>query len=120
MDNLENNKEFVKRACQDVLVGANTTKEIFEQYISEDSIQYINGEKLNFDDFLKHSIKLKLDLSPTKVTFRYIVAEHDKVCTIHVIHGSDSSGMPFKKQVNALFHIKEGKIVLCDALTLLI
>ncbi len=48
------------------------------------------------------------------------MAENDKVCTVHVAQGIKDDGNLVRTQVNALFQIKQQKIILCNELTHLI
>ncbi|MCP4473361.1 MAG: ester cyclase [Gammaproteobacteria bacterium] len=117
MNTLTENKEIIKNAFQDVLIDINTTEQSIKQYFSEDYIQYVNGKKLTFNEFVKHVFKLKSILSSIEIEFKYIVAENDKVCTVHVAQGIKNNGNLVRTQVNALFQIKKQKIILCDELT---
>ena len=60
---------------------------------------------------------LKRVMKSLKVTFRYLIAEGDKVATVHIVEGEKTNGTKIKAQVNAVSQIRDGKVVHCDELT---
>ncbi len=56
MNILIENKNIIKNSFRDVLINSNsnTIEKSIEKYFSEDYIQYVNGKKLTFNEFVKH------------------------------------------------------------------
>ncbi len=80
----------------------------------------VDGKKLKYADFFAHMETLKNTMKSLNVTFKYMVVEGDKVATIHEVNDIKKDGSHVSIQVNALFQIKDKKIVLCNELTHLI
>ena len=114
------NKQFIKDAFKNVLENSNVTEEICSKYFSKNYIQYTNGKKLTFPEFVQHALQLHSMLSQVKITLKYIISEDDKVSTVHIFEGVKQDKTHIKTQVNSIYQIKNNKIILCDKLTHLI
>jgi ketosteroid isomerase-like protein len=114
---MKNNKQILKAAFAEVITSTNPTEELCAKYFSRDYVQYVDGHRLDFNGFVKHMIEQKKVVASVKVTFKHMVEEGDKVATVHLIDATKKDGGKVEGQVNALFQIKNGKIVLCDELT---
>lgn len=113
-------KQFIQETFLNVIENMNATEKTYAKYFSKDYIQYVDGKKLNYSDFVTHMKAQKSVMKSIKVTFKHIVAEGDKLATIHIVNGIKKDGSRIEAQVNALFQIKNNKIILCDELTHLI
>lgn len=114
------NKQLIKNVFRDIFSNLDFTEETCEKYFSINYIQYVDGKKLDYDKLIKHLMNLKSTLHKIKITFKHIISEHDKVSTIHIVNATKKNGVVCKVQVNAMFQIKNQKIILCDELTHLI
>lgn len=110
-------KQFIQDAFKAIIVDTNATDETYSTYFSKDYIQYVDGKELNYKGFVQHMKALKAALYSATVSFRHIIAEDDKVSTVHVINAIKKDGRKVVAQVNALMQIEDEKIVLCDELT---
>lgn len=113
-------KNFIQQVFQQAVEDMNATEVTYSKYFSKDYIQHVDGKKLTYSDFVAHMKTLKSVMKSIKVTFKYLLAEGDKVATVHLIDGVKKDGSIVRAQVNALFQISANKIVLCDELTRLI
>lgn len=113
-------KAFIKEAFSEVFENMNSTEKMYAKYFSPNYVQYVDGKRLNYHDFVDHMKALKSTLKSAKITFKYMVVEGDKIATVHMAEGIKKDGKFVESQVNALFQIKNRKIVLCDELTHLI
>ncbi len=113
-------KQFIQAAFNNVLENLPLADSVCDKYFSKNYIQYVDGKKLNYDDFILHLKMLQLKMKSIKITFKHIIVEDDKVATLHIVDGIKNDGEEVKVQVNALMQVQEGKIILCDELTHLI
>lgn len=112
-----NNKSLITESFRNIVENMNVDEKIYEKYFSPDYVQYVDGKEFNYSDLIHHMKAQKGVINSAKVTVKYIVAEQDKVSTIHIVEGVTKDGKAFKVQVNALFIIRDNKIILCDELT---
>ena len=113
-------KAFIEEVFNNVLEDTNATERAYEKYFSKDYIQRVDGKVLNYSDFVKHMQAQKAVLKSLKITFKYIIVEGDKIATVHIVDGVKKDGGIIEAQVNAVFQIKNKKIILCDELTRMI
>ena len=113
-------KTLIKQAFIDLLEKKGADEKTCEKYFSKQYTQYVDGKVLNFDEFVKHMKMLMMTIKSAKVDFKHIIAEGDKVATVHQVDAIKENGEHVKVQVNAMMQILDGKIVLCDELTFLI
>ncbi len=113
-------KIFVKEIFKNTIENMDATEETYAQYFSQDYIQHVDGKTLNYTDFVAHMKAQKNVIKSAKVTFKHIITEGDTVATVHIVNGIKKDGGIIEAQVNALFKIKNKKIILCDELTHLI
>lgn len=113
-------KNFLKEAFANVIEDMNATEETYANYFSKDYVQYVDGKKLTYSDFVAHMKAQKSVLKSAKITFRHMLVEGDKIATVHEVDAIKKDDSIIEAQVNALFQIKNGKIILCDELTHLI
>jgi predicted SnoaL-like aldol condensation-catalyzing enzyme len=113
-------KKFVKEAFTNTIENMDATEETYAKYFSRDYIQHVDGKTLKYDDFIAHMKAQKNVMKSATVNFKYMIVEGDKVATVHIVNGVKKNGGIIEAQVNALFQIKDKKIVFCDELTHLI
>ncbi len=113
-------KKFIKEVFVNLIENRNADEETFAKYFSKEYIQYVDGKVLDYDHFVAHMKALASTIKSAKVTFKHIVAENDKITTIHRVNATKHDDSQVEVQVNALFQIKDNKIILCDELTYLI
>lgn len=117
--NIEN-KQFVKKVFANAIENLHANEEMYAKYFSKNYIQYTDGKTLNYSDFVAHLKAKKAAIKSEHVTFKYMVAEGDKVATIHEYDAIKKDGGRIKVEFHAMFQIKDNKIILCHELTRLI
>lgn len=115
-----NLKQLIQTALHEVVENMNASEETIARYFSKDYIQKVDGKILNYAELVAHMRVQKAALMSAKVTIQYLITEGDFVASLHVVDAIKKDGSPVQVQVNAIFKIQEGKIVLCDELTHLI
>lgn len=111
-------KQFVLEVFNNTIGNINNVnKEICAKYFSEDYIQYVDGKTLTFHGFVNHMNALKDVMSSITITFKHMLVDDDKVATVHIVDGMKRDGQAIKAQVNAVFQIRDKKIVMCNELT---
>lgn len=113
-------KQFVKNALIDIVEDMSATEETFAKYFSPDYIQLVDGKTFDYSTLVKHMKTQKAVLQSAKITFKYLIAEGNKVSSVHIVDAIKKDGSSIKAQVNALIIIENNKIILCDELTYLI
>jgi len=113
-------KKFIKDVFINLIENRDANEETYAKYFSKDYIQYVDGKILDYDHFVRHMKALSATIKSAQVTFKQIIAERDKVATIHKVNAVKHDGSQIEVQVNAFFQIKNNKIIFCDELTYLI
>jgi ketosteroid isomerase-like protein len=113
-------KQFVQNALVDVVEDMGATEKTFAKYFSPEYIQYVDGRTLDYNSLVEHMKAQKSVLKSAKITFKHLIAEDNKVASVHVVKAIKKDGGTIEAQVNALIELDDEKIVLCDELTLLI
>lgn len=113
-------KKFIKEVFINLIENRDANEETYAKYFSTEYIQYVDGKILDYDHFVTHMKALSSIIKSAKVTFKHIIAESDKVATIHRVNAIKHDGSHVEVQVNAFFQIKNNKIIFCDELTYLI
>ena len=85
--------------------------------ISPNYVQHVDGKTLDYEQFIKHRLVQNKVVKTITVNFQHIVAEGDKIFTIHVADVEKKDGSKVKIKVIAMFIIKDAKLVACDELT---
>jgi len=114
------NKKIIQEAFKNVVENMDATEKTITAYFSSDYTQLVDGKIINYNDFVAHMKAQKSALQSVKIIFKHLVAEGDMVATIHTAEAIKKNGDLIKVQVNAMFIIKNGKIISCDELTRLI
>lgn len=110
-------KEFISEALKTVIEDMSAGESVISRYFSPDYVQYVDGQVLNYQDFLKHMAKQKTMLKSAIVSVERCIAEGNAVSTVHHVQAAKKDGSVIEAKVIAHFHLKDGRIVLCDELT---
>lgn len=116
----EASRQFIKEVFANTIENMDATQETYAKYFSKDYVQYVDGKTLNYNGFIAHMAAQKAALQSAEVTFKHMVAEGDKVATVHIVKAVKKDGRAVQAQVNALFQLKDNRVILCDELTRLI
>jgi ketosteroid isomerase-like protein len=113
---LNNEIQLVKDSFN--IFGEGNTEELVAKYHDKNYIQYSDGKVLNYQNLLDHVKHLKSILkSPVEIHYDHVIAEGDKVVTVHRAKATKKDGKSVEIKVIALHQIKDGKIILTDELT---
>ena len=113
-------QNFIERVFKDVIEDLTADENVIAKYFSPSYIQYVDGETLDYKQFIDHMKYQKSILSSVKVSIESCCCEENKICTAHIVDAMKKNGDRVSIKVIAIFETKEGKIVLCDELTHLI
>jgi ketosteroid isomerase-like protein len=113
----EKNKQLIKDSFNTLFSKLDASEESVSQFFDKNYKQNVDGKTLDYKGFLQHIKVLFSQLESCRVEFEHIIAEGDKVCTVHYPIAVKKNGVKVKAEVHALFQINNGKIVLCHELT---
>lgn len=113
-------ENFIKALFRDVIENKNYDEKLINKYFSEDYVQIVDDQTLDFDTFKKHIRKLKDKIQQVDVRFSSIVSNETSVFTKHYVNSILKNGETVKHKVFAEFQVKNGKVIQCDELTSLI
>lgn len=116
----EANKKTLREIFNIILSQGKTDNNTINKYFHEDYVQLVDGEKLNRDDFVRHIKALHNSEKNITVEFKHMLAEANKVATVHTATGTKEDGQQVVAKVIALFIFKDGRIIMCDELTSII
>jgi hypothetical protein len=110
-------KSFIELVFKEVIEDLKADEEIISKYFSPSYIQHVDGQTLNYTDFVQHMMVQKTLLNDVKVTIERSIFEKEKICTVHRVDATKKDGSTIVVQVIAHFELENNKIVLCDELT---
>ena len=113
-------ENFIKELFRDVIANKYYDETLINRYFSEDYVQIVDNQDLDFAAFKKHIQKLKEKVVSVEVVFFNIISNEKTVFTKHLVKSTLVSGDIVKHKVFAEFQITDGKVTQCDELTLLI
>ena len=96
-------KEWFKKAFKAVIEDMDADESVIEQYFAEDYRQYVDGHELDYQGFIKHMKAQKAALQSVSVEFKHLIAEDDKIASIHFIHAIKKDCGIVEGQVNAVY-----------------
>lgn len=114
------NKEIIRSAFRDIFGSDKVDEAKVALYFSPEYIQHVDGKTINYAQFIKHLHEQRKTLASIKVTFLTIASEGDIVFSNHLITATKHDGAELQGKVIAQFTVKDGKIVGCDELTLML
>ncbi|AHE67969.1 hypothetical protein Loa_02427 [Legionella oakridgensis ATCC 33761 = DSM 21215] len=115
----EENKLLLKQAFKAIFEHDVVNEETIAAFFSKEYRQWVDGHELDYQDFIKHIQAQKKRVATVSIEFKSMIAEHDKVATVHLIDALTKEGDPVRGKVIAQFTIKNKKIVACEELTFL-
>jgi len=114
-------KKFIKNLFKDVIENKEYNDSYIQKYFSETYVQTVNNEKLDFESFKKHILKLKSKVINQNVEFQKILSNRNTIFTKHIVTSTLKNKEIVKHKVFAEFTLnKEMKIIKCDEITLLV
>lgn len=114
------NKQLIKDAFSQIVESTSADEKVIADFFHPKYQQYVDGQQLDYSDFIQHMIVQKGVISNTVVNFKNIVAEDELVFTNHEVIATKNDGSIIKVHILAEFTIADGKIIRCDELTRII
>ncbi|WP_133128897.1 nuclear transport factor 2 family protein [Legionella nagasakiensis] len=116
---IEENKLLLKQAFKAIFEHEVVDEKTIAAFFSKDYRQWVDGHELDYQDFIQHIQAQKKRVATVSIDFKSMIAENDKVATVHLIDAITREGAPVRGKVIAQFTIKNKKIVACEELTFL-
>ncbi|VEG90230.1 nuclear transport factor 2 family protein [Legionella spiritensis] len=113
----ENHKNIIRKAFEVIFEKKHHDEETIGLYFSRNYRQWVDGHELDFQDFIAHIKAQGKRIERLSVTFKSMVAEGNRVATIHLIDALTKEGFPVKGKVMAQFTLEDNRIVACEELT---
>ncbi|WP_431223522.1 nuclear transport factor 2 family protein [Serratia sp. L9] len=112
--------DVVQTALQQVVGNPKHQPLLISELFSRDYCQKVDGNTLNFEQFLQHMALLKQITHSMTLEILAIVAEGDAVLTHHLVNVEKHDGSQSQIRVLAHFTVRNGKIQSCVELTQLL
>jgi predicted SnoaL-like aldol condensation-catalyzing enzyme len=81
-------KELVKKAFEDLFEAEKLDENFISHYFHPEYKQYVDGKELNYEQFVAHMKAVKNSAKKAKVTFKHLIAEGNRVCSVHIAEGT--------------------------------
>jgi ketosteroid isomerase-like protein len=91
--------------------------ETLGRYFSQACVQEVDGEVMDYGQFLDHARTIKRSIRAARVTFEALIVEGSTVADIHIVESERTDGARTRLKVIAFNTIDQGKIVRVDELT---
>ncbi|OBU01982.1 hypothetical protein [Morganella psychrotolerans] len=111
------NAEFVTRALTDVLGKHIGDEVLVDTYFSRKYVQVVNGQTIQFPEFLAHLNALKMATRSIVIEIKSIAQGEQCVHTQHIAKAEKITGELVAFEVFACFHLADGKIIRCEEVT---
>lgn len=111
---------LVLAALQQVVANPEHQPEQVAELFSRDYRQNVDGNLMNYEQFMQHMALLKQITRSMTVDILAIAAEGMAVLTHHVVNVEKRDGSRSKISVLAHFTVSDGRIQSCDELTRLL
>ena len=113
-------KKIVKKFLTYLITSESIDEKKLGSYLHPDYKQTVDGKILNKDDCIKHAVTVKGAVKNGQVYFEQLIAERNKVCSVHIAKGETLDGNSIKFKVIAFFELKEDQLYLFDELTFML
>jgi hypothetical protein len=110
----DESKQWIQQALH---YGFDMNTKDYTKYMSTNYIEHIDGKTFNFKQWLHHMNGLKAMMKSYTLTFDEIVAEGDQIATSYVVHATKKDNSKLAIRINAIFKIKNHKMIYCNELT---
>ena len=114
---MQNTKQTVIAALQAVITNPIHDENEITAFFSLNYQQLVDGNTLDYVDFIKHMATLKQQTKHMELAIKAIVAEGDTVFTHHFVDVEKIQGEKSQFEVFAQFTLLSGKIIRCEELT---
>ncbi len=103
-------KAFVKEALTEFFNHKHCDEQTMQRYLTADFIHYVDGSAKPFDELCTHLQKQVLKFKSMHIQFLDMIAEGNKVATLHTLKVITQNGETFLWQGQAIFYLREDKI----------
>ncbi|WP_145531965.1 nuclear transport factor 2 family protein [Yersinia kristensenii] len=114
--NSQQAKQFLQQVFTALVDPAFTVQEV-AAFFSKDYQQNADGNLLNYEEFIQHAQVLKNTLISGKVTLEKVIAEGDRVASVHLVEAVKKNGQKVLMKVIAFYQIENGLITSVEELT---
>ena len=109
--------KIIKESFKNVLESKTFDQELVDKYFHSNYIQFVDGNKIEFDQFLEHIKTQKKIIKEISTTFKTIIQDGNTVFSNHVVNILKTNNTSVTTHVIAEFRLKNNKIHYCDELT---
>lgn len=113
-------KQMFKQGFIELLESSVVNEQDVERFFSKDYVQYADGKKLDYEEFVQHMYTLKKALAKLEVNVRTIAKDGNVVFTNHLVSGRMKDGKAFSTEVIAEFRLRNDQVYYCNELTRLV
>jgi hypothetical protein len=110
-------KAFLQEYFKNIVENLNANDLTYAKYMSKEYVLHIDGKTFTYPDIVANLKKQKQIMKSVKITFQNLIAEEDKVLSIHIVDAIKKDGTKVKAKVIGLFQIKDKQLVWADELT---
>lgn len=118
--NTHRSSDVVLAALHKVVANPEHQPALIAELFSRDYRQNVDGNALNYEQFIQHVELLKQITRSMTLEILAIVAEGEVVFTHHIVNVEKRDGNRSQTRVLAHFTVREGQIQSCDELTQLL
>lgn len=117
---MSTNTRCVLDALQAIIASPEHCEQQIARWFSPDYQQQVDGNLLNYRQFITHMATLKTVTRHMDLRVDAIAASGDSVLTHHHVSVTKQNGESSQIEVFAHFQLREGRIIRCDELTRLL
>lgn len=114
------NKELIRTVFHLLFESEKMNPKDISAYFSQNYVQTVGNERLDFDEFICHVGKVREKLSSCRISFRTLISEGNIVFSNHFVDAAMRNGTTLRQHILAEFEITDGKIIRCDELACLL
>jgi predicted SnoaL-like aldol condensation-catalyzing enzyme len=115
----ERNKKVFQHFIQEVVIDGKIDQHTINKYFDPDYIQLVDDKRLDLHDFVLHMRAVHKSVKLQEIRFEHMIAEGNKIATVHYPWGIKSNGKEVRAKVMALFEFKNNKLHTCNELTMI-
>jgi predicted ester cyclase len=99
-------KAFYKEAYAHTVENMQSTKADYSQYFAKDFVMHMDGQTLNFDDYVQFMLDIRKGVDNVKIEFKDMIAENDGVATVHTTRITKNNGERITLNVISFFKVR--------------